>query len=89
LIDKNDDDLLIALKENPLAGAVWPSEPRIVAVIDDDAGKDSVNARTAGINDFVSVLYFIKKKEWHSPQVCEELQWYFARWRVKTGLAVR
>jgi hypothetical protein len=89
MIDKNDDDLLVALKENPLPDAVWPSGSRIVAAIDDNAGKDSVNARTARINDFVSVVYFIKKKEWRSPQVCEEQQSYFARWRVKTGLAVR
>jgi hypothetical protein len=73
MIEKSDDGLLVALKENPLPDAVWPRGSRFVAAIDDDAGKDSVNARAAGTSNFVFVVYFIKKKEWRSPQVCEEL----------------
>jgi hypothetical protein len=42
----------------------------------------------AGIYDFVFMVYSSKKKEWRSPQVCEELQWYFAPWQVKARLLV-
>jgi hypothetical protein len=49
MIEKSVDDLSVALKENPLSGAICLSGSRIVAAIDDNAGKGSVNARTAGI----------------------------------------
>jgi hypothetical protein len=85
---------IVIVRLAAVAGAVSPSRLTGVAAIEDNAENDSVNATmagatTAGIYDFVFMAYSSKKEEWRSPQVCEELQWYFAPWRVKTELAVR
>jgi hypothetical protein len=80
--------VIVIVRLAAVADAVSPSSSSGVAAIEDNAESDSANATTAGTSDFVFMVYSSKKEEWRSPQVCEELQWYFAPWQVKARLLV-